>query len=241
MATFLKKKSLQTQFAVYLRLLLYVILVAVLLHVFWQYIYRQVGGDNRIVNDIAHRMGLDEELSFPTWLNSALAMIVGLLAWLVAKVQKEFSKKATWYLIAGIGIFISIDEVVALHELLLQALHILAKFGEGQGLLANAWILTVPFLVIMVAMLMRVIYKNLPRDTFTRFAVAISVYLLGAFVVEFVSIPLDKSSVLYNFVAVVLEEGLELIGVWLAIRAVMLHIVQHEGLLRKRLADIFND
>lgn len=235
---FKKQKTLGKYFGSYLEVLLLVIVSAVVLHIFWQLISMKVGTDNRIINDITNRFGLDEELSFPTWVNSMMAFLMAILAWVVGKSQKAPMQKITWYLIALIGVGISVDEVAALHELLLQGLHILANFGEGQGLLANAWLMVAPLILVGLIFGIRLLYNHLPHDTFKRLSIAIMVYLLGAFVVEYASIPLDKSSALYNLGAVVIEESLELLGVWLAVRAILTHITDHEKVLRKKLTDI---
>ena len=233
-----RKKILGEYFGSYLGVILLVVISAIFLHIFWQLVSLKIGTDNRIINDITNRFGLDEELSFPTWVNSMMAFLVAGLAWIVGKSQKTSIQKITWYLIALIGILISVDEVVALHELLLQGLHILANFGEGQGLFTNAWILVMPAILVGLIFGVRLLYKHLPSSTFKRLVVAIAVYLIGAFIVEYASIPLDKSSALYNFGAVVVEESLELLGVWLAIRAILLHTVEHEKVLSKKIADI---
>lgn len=235
-----KQKKLAKYFGSYLEVLLLVIVAAVILHIFWQLVSIKVGTDNRIINDITNRFGLDEELSFPTWVNSMMAFLVAGLSWMVGKSQKASMQKITWYLIALIGIAISVDEVAALHELLLQGLHILADFGEGQGLLSNAWLMIAPVILVGLIFSVRLFYKHLPRDTFKRLVIAIAVYLLGAFIFEYASIPLDKSSAIYNLGAVVIEESLELLGVWLVIRAILLHIVQHEKVLRGKLTDILS-
>ncbi len=233
-----RKKDLKLVFSSYLEALFFLIIIAVALHIFWQIVSIKVGADNRIINDITNRFGLDEELSFPTWVNSMMALLVAGLAWIVGKVQKSYAKRVTWYLIALIGVLISVDEIAALHELLLQGLHILANFGEGQGLMANAWILIAPVILIGFLFITRLMYKQLPEDTFRHLLFAITIYLSGAFIIEYASIPIDKSSILYNLGAVVLEESLELFGVWLAIRAILVHITVHETLLRKKLTDI---
>lgn len=223
----------------YLKVLLWTIIVAVALHIIGQIVLLLANTDNRVVNDVVNRFGLDEELSFPTWVNSMLAFVAMIFTGVVGKSYSNKSKRNTWFVIATICLLISIDEVVALHELLLQALHLLAKFGEGhQGWLANAWLLVMPLVLGGVYLLIKLIRSNLPKDTFKNLTVAITVYLFGALVVEYLTSTFDKSSVYYNFGAVVIEETLEMIGVWLVIKSTIKHIDKHEKELKSKLDKI---
>lgn len=237
---FRKKKIVELKSRGLLEVLLLAILSVVALHIVWQLIAHGQTADNRIITDIANRFGLDQELSVPTWLVSIMAFIVATLAWLIGKAQKNTDARLGWFLVASVGLFISLDEVSALHELLLQGLHILAQFGEGQSFFSNAWLLLLPFIVIALVFGFRYLHRALPRDTFINLAIAGTVYLSGALVVEFLSIQLDKASLSYLIGMVVLEEGLELIGVWLVIRALLRHITVHEVGLRKKLAGLIS-
>lgn len=231
-------KNLDNRYKLVLKVLLIIIVMAVVFHMFWQLVLLISNTDNRVVNDIVNRFGLDEELSFPTWVNSSMALIAGILAFIVGKNHKSVKSKTVWFVIAIDSVLISLDEVAALHELLLQGLHILADFGEGQGLLANAWMIVAPIILIGVILFVRLMHKQLPGDTFKNMAFALAVYMAGAFVVEYLSIPFDKSLIIYNFGAVVLEESLELVGVWLATRAILVHINRHEKSLNTNLLDL---
>lgn len=236
----MKKDELPKEFRKILQLLLVAIIITVVFHVFWQLVAWVAHTDNRVLNDIVNRFNLDKELSFPTWVNSMLAFIAGCLAWIVAKNKHGRRKRYTWYVVALVFIGISIDEVAALHELLLQGLHILANFGEGQGLLNNAWLIMLPLIIIGVIFCIRELHKNLPKNTSQQLVTALFVYLFGALVVEFLSIPFDKSLLIYNIGMVVVEETLEMFGIWLAIRAIMVHISNHESELKQRIIDIIS-
>lgn len=221
-------------------LLLLAIIVVVVLHIFWQIVASVVGADNRITTDLAGRFGLDDELSVPTWLAAALALLLAGLAFIVAKSQANIRQQLAWYCLAMLGLAISIDEVAALHELLLQGLHILAQFGEGQDFVRNAWLLVLPFIFVAIVLVVRFWAKSLPVPTLRRLIFGLGIYLLGAVVVEYVSIRFDKSGLSYNVGVVTLEESLELIGLWLLIRAVLLHINDHQPRLRKQLTQLIS-
>ncbi len=237
---FSRKKAVADKTKGLLEILFLAIICAVAFHIFWQLIAASASTDNPIIIDIANRFGLDSELSVPTWLTSMMALTMASLAWLIGHVQKETTAKLGWYLIAAVGLFVSIDEVSAIHELVLQALHILAKFGDGQSFLHNAWLLIIPFLLLGLVFSVRYLRKALPRDTFINLVIAGGVYLLGAMVFEYLSIPMDKAVLSYKIGEVVIEESLELLGLWLVIRALLKHISVHEGALRKKLVGILS-
>lgn len=232
---FNNKLALDRKLKKLLKVLFLIVVATVLLHIFWQVIYFWFGSNNIFINDLTNRFGLDEELSFPTWVNSMLAFIAAIFAFLVSEHQSAKSKKLIWRIIAAVSLIISIDEVMALHELLLQSLHILANFGEKQTWFANAWLIVMPVIFAGLVILTRLTHKQLPIDTFKNLAIAGVVYLAGALVVEYTSIPMDNTKVAYNLIAVVAEESLELIGVWLAIRAILVHILRHEQHLADKL------
>ena len=233
--------KLSRVFARILSILFGLIIFTVLMHLLLQIVYHFFGNNNIFLLDLSNRFGLDEELSFPTWVNSMLAFIGFVFSFLVFKYQKTKNSKFIWGLISLGCLLISIDEVMALHELILQSIHILANFGESQTWLSNAWLLVLPVILAVVGIFLKLAYKNLPRETFVNLSIGITVYLTGALVVEYISIPILKTSLMYNLVAVVLEESLELIGVWLVIRAVLSHISRYEKTLNERLAELIDN
>ncbi len=219
-----------------LKVLLFSIAGLVGLHIFWHLVAFIVGADNRVTTDLAGRFGLDDELSVPTWFASAMALLLAGLAFVIARAQQP-RQRLTWYILASVAVFISLDEVAALHELLLQGLHILFEFGEDQTLLANAWMIVLPFILVVLFCLIRAFRKTLPSKTFQCITIAFGVYLLGALVVEYLSIELDKTTIAYG-VSAALEETLEMLGLWLLIRAALLHIRDFEPNLRSKLSGL---
>lgn len=209
--------------------------VVFVLHVVGQLLGWAVGVDNRVVTDIAARLSVDSELSVPTWVSAFLALVAALLAVVIARAQTARRSQTAWYGLALVMALVSLDEVAALHELLLQGLHILVKFSEQQSLLSNAWLILLPFIVVAGAVAMRLIKGHLPAATFGRFCTAAAIYLSGALVVEYLSAPADKSHLAYLLGVVIFEEGLEYLGLWLLIRAGLLHISEQEPELKKKL------
>lgn len=219
---------MEKKYKKFLKLLLVLIGLVIVLHVSSQLLLHRGAPSGPIAVDIANRLSLDTEMSVPTWLAAFLGVTAAFISLVIAAVQKTVSSKIAWYLLAGLALFISIDEVSALHELLLQALHIKAGFGTAQSLGQNAWLFLIPVVTVVAVGVLAYWYRILPKRTFLRLLTGMAVYALGALVIEFASIQLDKGSRLYTTVYVVAEEGLEYLGVWLMIRSSLLHIVESE-------------
>jgi hypothetical protein len=199
------------------------------LHLVGQYVVRMVGTDSVFVNELVWRFNVDLELNVPTWYSSLLAAVGAMSAFFVAsRYRVEGAKRQTvfiWLLIAVTLLLISIGETAAIHELVLQTLHIGAKLGEAQSYSANAWLLILPLIGIALVAGLRLLFLHVPRRTFFNLAVAVGFYLLGAVVVEYLSIPVSDQTHLYNFVLTPIEEGLEMIGLWLVSAGIWVHVL----------------
>lgn len=211
-----------------LRIVLISVGALLAMHLFGQVMSRIVAPDNILVDELSWRFNVDLEMTVPTWFSSFLAGAVAIVAFFVAGQYRRLgANKATiitWLLIAFVMMAISIDEAAAFHELALQALHVYAELGDSQSYAFNAWRLVIPAIVVTLAVGLSVIYKQLPRRTFYNLAFAVGVYVLGAVVVEYLSIPFDDGSTFYNFVLSPVEEVLEMLGLWLLLRSVIVHI-----------------
>ncbi len=213
------------------------IIIAAVLHVIWWSIAGPWDpGKYSLFLDIASRFGMDNELSVPTWLVSALALLTAACMFIIARHSKI--GRATWYTLAAIFLLLAIDETVALHELLLQGVHVLAGLGEGQTFTSNAWLILAPLIALLGVLLLVILWRSLPRKTFWRFFVAFAVYGSGAFVIEYLGIQTDKAALHYQLLFVTVEETLELLGVWLALRAAIMHIKAHQPKLDAQLVSL---
>jgi hypothetical protein len=216
------------------------IIMIFVLHVGAQLVSRAVGLENRVVTDIAARLSIDSELSVPTWLTAFIGFIGALLTYLIGRAATSIGGKTAWYGLALMMTVVSLDEVAALHELLLQGLHILAQFGEAQTWLANAWLLILPFVALAAWAAGRFIRRHIPRQTLRRISIAAGIYVAGAVVVEYLSIPADKSMLPYLLGLAVFEEALEFLGLWLFVRASLLHISEYQPKLRQKIEAVLS-
>lgn len=209
-----------------LKRLLWAIGGLLVLHVIWNYLSIYVWPDNRIIRDIAFRLGVDNEASLPTWFAQFLALVSAGLAYFLARNAKSRPEKKTWWAVAIVLLLISIDEVAAIHELVLQGLHIWADL-DSVSFINSAWLLLLPIILFSAGLLVWTIDKGLYEWQRRQLLVAIAVYLSGAVGVELLASQADKSSFIYIAFWTTLDEGLELIGLWLFVKTMSKAILRH--------------
>jgi hypothetical protein len=225
-----KNKAKHNYIAALVRASFWWIIALLLLHYIGQFLMRIVGVENVFIDELSWRFNVDLELNVPTWYASAIALIGALAAWYVAMMSKIGSAvRRAWRVIALGFLFVSIDETASFHELILQTVHMQANLGTEQSYASNAWLLLLPLIISGAVFVLWYIYRNIPRIVAKRLIIATIVYLLGALVIEYASIPVSDQTHLYNFVLTPLEEGLEMLGMWLAVRAVLLHIADQSA------------
>lgn len=168
--------------------------------------------DKGFIMDLANRFNLDHEISVVTWFSSALALAVCVIFYLIGSNKQNVGQKTAWRILSLMMLLVSVDEIAAAHELLLQGIHIAAGFGEEQTLLANAWLIILPVLTMGFVVLTKIIHRGLPNKIFRQIIFAGLIYVTGALIVEYLSIPVEKDQIIYNLVLIPIEEGLEMLG-----------------------------
>jgi hypothetical protein len=180
------------------------------------------------LTEAARLVDLDEEGNLPTYFSAALlaATAVGLAA--AAALVSARGRRA-WPLAvpAGVAALLSVDELASLHEQLALLADLL---GVDAGL-RFSWVVPGAVVALAVGAVLLLVARELAPRTRWRLVVAGVVYLLGALVVETVTggmfrpaepgglEPVQSTAyVLLNAV----EEGLEMVGALLALRAVLL-------------------
>lgn len=170
---------------------------------------------------------LDTEANIPTWFSVILLAALSGAALVVALILRASGQRA-WPL--GVPAFVagwlSLDELASLHE----DLQLVADKLDVDSPGAFGWVVPGAVVALVVGLLMlRVAHEMSPRLRW-RLVVAGAVYLTGALVVEVLSSPLyvpgagagaePPQSVAYVLCNVA-EEGLEMLGALLALRAVL--------------------
>ena len=112
----------------------------------------------------------------------------------------------------GVFCFLSIDEIAGMHESINSVTDPTWAYGGA--------VIALGFAIYFLSFL-----KSLPRKTLIQFIVAGGLFVGGAVGMEIVGDPMDGDSLLYNMMTMV-EEGMEMFGIILFTRALLLYMGQ---------------
>ena len=167
------------------------------------------------------------ESNAPTWFSSALLLGVGIVAAVIA--SRAAALRGHWLLVAGVALFLSLDESVQLHELLSALLRRGLAVGPGFSLAVAAIVGLLP--VLLGAAVFYRFLRALPRSTAVGLVVAGAVYLGGAVGVDTVVAAIDFGGEggAVSLALHTVEELLEMAGLILAIHVLLVHLQRHAG------------
>lgn len=176
-------------------------------------------------------VNLSREGNIPTWYQAAALLVCSVPAAIIAasafRTRSPF--RVQWALIAAALVYMSADEAAAIHELSVKPLR--SALGAS-GLLYYPWVIIGLAVVIIGAMALRTFIAALPGPTRKALLTAAGVFLAGALGMEALSGMFAEQYGRDNFgygVITTLEESLEMVGVVLALRALMEHLRDHVG------------
>jgi hypothetical protein len=177
---------------------------------------------------------LNREDSIPTFVSSAGLGICSLLLFVVAYIVKRnrSSDFLYWIVLAVIFLYMAIDETVRIHEKLGGPLR---GVYDPQGLYDMVWLIPYGILVLLVGVFYLRFVLRLPRETRMLFIVSGLVYLTGVAGFEYLGGRQDALHGVGNFAYqayIVLEEGLELLGMGLFMYSILNHISIQYGPVR---------
>jgi hypothetical protein len=205
--------------------LIVAILFLTLVHLLLQHLNLNVHQElNGRVYELSNRVDFDDEVSVPTWFSQALFLAISGGSFLLSFMQKAPAARRLWAFLGVVALLLSIDEVGALHELLLQTIHLLL-FGEtGPTIVANAWLALLPIILAAAIITFWVMLKHVPMRTIRLFVMGGIVFLIGAIFVDIVTTA-DNVNTFYNKgILVGIEESLELLGVSTILYAIIDYI-----------------
>jgi len=166
------------------------------------------------------------EGNVPSWFSSAILLFAALLLWIVAAVERRRGTPGAWrwVVLGAVAALLSLDEAASLHEQMR-----LRNFGIGSGdaFLWRSWTVPVGAAVLAAGACCIPFLRALPAVTRTRFIVAAVVYFGAAVGLEVVGAlhAIEHGQLNLTYAALAsLEEFLEMAGVILLIRAVLLHL-----------------
>ncbi len=189
-------------------------------------VYHQLNGQ---VFEISNRVDFDDEASIPTWISQAILLAIAASAFFAGLLQKTKAAKRAWISIGIVGLLLSIDEVSAMHELLLQTTHLLLYNEASPTLYQNAWLILLPFIAIAGSILAYVVIKYVPRKTILLMMLGSVILVLGAAVVDALTNADNVNTFTTKGIMVAIEESLELIGSSTILYAILDYLETNHG------------
>jgi len=172
---------------------------------------------------------LGTDSSIPTWYASFTLLICTILLGIIALAKKDARDPFTrhWQGLAFVFLYLSIDEVARIHEVIGDTL---GRFtGETHGLLYFTWVIYgMAFVLLLIPPYIKFL-RHLPHQTTKLFVSAGIVYLGGALGMEMVN---ARHADLYGFknlayqLMTAFEEFLEMTGIAIFIYALMCYIAE---------------
>lgn len=129
--------------------------------------------------ELSARFDVNDENSVPQWFSQLLFLAVGLSSFLAAYLNTQRSARTFWSVVGSIGVILSLDDVATLHEYLLQNLHNTFFLDTKSSFFVNAWLLLLPFLLLIGAALAWWASRVLPRRTMVIIVIGGASYILG--------------------------------------------------------------
>ena len=175
-----------------------------------------------------HVLAVSHEANIPTYFSTMLLATAALLLFIIGSALRGDGPRTArpWLALAALFLYLSADEAAMLHEL---ARNIPTDWLPDWHILHWKWqIIGVPVLVVL-GFLFWPFVRGLPRATRIRFVVAGVVFVCGALGLESVGAHLTgtEAGALPIIIEETVEEFLEMLGVILFIRAMLLHIATY--------------
>lgn len=167
-------------------------------------------------NGVLMLWNVDAEVSIPTWFAQSLLIVAAGLLFLIAKSTRR--DKPYWYILAGVMIFMSIDEGASIHELLITPMRGLLNIETGP--LYYTWVVVYGLGLGVAGLFFLRFYARLGRKTRWLLAVALAAFLAGALGIEMLGgWIISQADLTWQFYAAVVgvEELFEMLGASLLI------------------------
>jgi hypothetical protein len=166
-------------------------------------------------SDWMNAINLDREMNLPTWFEGFMLLFCAYLLKIIATGKKNESSKDSrrWQLLSNIFIFLAIDEVFSIHEILI--IPKLAKTLNLPNFLAQIWVIPGAIAVIFLIKYYWKFLYSLPKRSRFQFLLAGTIYISGALGMEMIGSAYSKvygqQNLIYALLAT-LEEVMEKMG-----------------------------
>lgn len=175
---------------------------------------------------ITYMFNLDEEINFPTYFSSLMLISASFISMFIASVKKKSKEKyyLNWMIITVVLFIMSMDEILMLHEQLSAPIR---SMLHTQGFFYFAWLIPALFSILILLAININFFFNFSRIYQKGFFTSAFIYLLGAFIMEMIGGKFLSFYGQNNFgyaLVTTFEETLELIGLILSIKFLLLYI-----------------
>lgn len=183
----------------------------------------------------APKFDMDEENTIPTYISSLNLLIaaglLGMIAFVLKRRDGKFWKQ--WAILGFVFFFLSLDESASLHEGVSSRFNIMV--GGLSGTTHYAWAILGSALMLGFLVYFSRFIFSLPTGSRNLFILCGAIYLAGALGAEafggFIASQVGKETILYQ-ISVVVEESLEMLGIylfiWTLFRYIGNHLVVHQ-------------
>lgn len=173
----------------------------------------------------ASKFALNEEQNFPTLYSSLALFCCSVLFWLIARLKLQPNRNDTryWKGLAIVFVYLSLDELLGLHESFSKPLH---KLGVD-GVLHNAWVVPGVIAIFIFLMTFYKFFLTLPRFLKRSILIAICLWVGGVIFIETVGgyykFLNGEGNIGYALITTV-EEVMEMLGIVVLIHGLLVYI-----------------
>lgn len=176
--------------------------------------------NNRILFRFVELFNLNLEANVPSWYSAFLMIIISGLSFFIAKIKTSSEKKYFLFL-SIIFLFMSLDEISSIHEIMNKPVRNLLNLGS---VFYWAWIVPGLIFLIIFGLTFRQFFKLIGKRFSKLFVSSGVIYIMGVIGFEMLGGWLYSNKLgnsYYYIFEVVVEESLEMVGLWLFIYALI--------------------
>lgn len=161
------------------KILLFVLLFTFIVHVFFMILL--FGFERDYVYGLSPLFAFDGEQDFPSWFSTLNLAFSGFLLYLIYTKSRLIRPDRHWRFLSCIFMFLSLDEMISLHERLVSPL----RNGLNlEGYLYFSWVIVGLIFVFFIGLFSIPFLRRLPVEVAIKFIIAGSLFILGAIGME---------------------------------------------------------
>ncbi len=192
-------------------------------------------------HELIRLFDVSRERNVPTFFTVLLMLSAAILV--ASHAAMEAARRAPdagrWALLAVIFVAMAYDESSQAHEYLIEPMRHLLGYG-ALGAFYYAWVIPGMVMVMIVGLAFLGFLRRLPAGTRYAFVLAAALYVGGAIGVELAGGAWDEAhghgNLVYHMLST-LEEGLEMAGLTVFLRAMLLHVAASGGFVSIRVVN----